>query len=448
MEKKIVVPIGGDNIPPYLPPSATTPVLTDLTIGTDKFKINDKGEAVDDLGKVIKSKEEIEKLKNPGSPIQSEEDKLKQQVIDNTAKERDEKIKKAESSLIEGTEIELDGKTFVVNKDGNIEQDGKILKTKQELASLLLESEGNREEDYIGTIQKATNLVITDDTGVPIKYDNTVEGLTKYAQDLYANGRTLGATTYEQELFSQFPVLKDVIEHLTLKGSLDGFKEQVDYSSINIEDDEQQHIDIYVKAKTAQGMSANEIADMVNYLKADKKLKDAAITSLSYLREVQKQEKVNRAAAIEQRKKEEDLEIANYWNEVHTVINDKQLVLGEKKFILPEIIKVKDNTGKVVTKTLKDFQEYIEKPLNFTINGQIHTMTQHDYDEYIENTKRTPHNDLFDAYRRFTRYDDSQLIAANVSSNIVKQVIKLKTKASDGGSGTSGSTGKLVLPIK
>jgi hypothetical protein len=448
MEKKIVVPIGGDNIPPYLPPSATTPVLTDLTIGTDKFKINDKGEAVDDLGKVIKSKEEIEKLKNPGSPIQSEEDKLKQQVIDNTAKERDEKIKKAESSLIEGTEIELDGKTFVVNKDGNIEQDGKILKTKQELASLLLEAETNREEDYIDVIQKATNLVITDDTGVPIKYDNTVEGLTKYAQDLYTNGRTLGATTYEQELFSQFPVLKDVIEHLTLKGSLDGFKEQVDYSSINIEDDEQQHIDIYVKAKTAQGMSANEIADMVNYLKADKKLKDAAITSLSYLREVQKQEKVNRAAAIEQRKKEEDLEIANYWNEVHTVINDKQLVLGEKKFILPEIIKVKDNTGKVVTKTLKDFQEYIEKPLNFTINGQIHTMTQHDYDEYIENTKRTPHNDLFDAYRRFTRYDDSQLIAANVSSNIVKQVIKLKTKASDGGSGTSGSTGKLVLPIK
>lgn len=442
--KKIVVPIGGNNIQPPV----TTPILTDLTIGTDTFKINDKGEAIDDLGKVIKTKEEIEKLKNPGSPILTEKERLKQKVETTTAKELDEKIKKAESTLVEGAEIELDGKTFIINKDGNIEQDGKILKTKQELASLLLEADTNKEEDYIGVIQKATNLVITDDTGVPIKYDNTVEGLTKYVQDLYENGRTLGATTYEQELFSQFPVLKDAIEHLTLKGSLDGFKEQIDYNSVNIEDDEQQQIDIYVKAKTAQGMSASEIADMVNYLKTDKKIKDAAITSLSYLREVQKQEKIARTTAIEQRRKEEEIDVSNYWNEIHKVINNKELVLGEKKFKLPEIIKVKDNTGKVVTKTLKDFQEYIEKPINFNINGQIRIMTQHDYDEYIENIERTPHNDLFDAYRRFTNYDDSQLIAANISSNIVKQVIKLKTKASNGGSGTSGNTGKLVLPIK
>ena len=443
---KLVMPIGGSA--PYLPPSAVTPVLTDLTIGTEKFKINDKGEAIDDLGKVIKTKEEIEKLKNPGTPIPTEEEKRKQQELATAANKLDEKTKQVANTLTEGTEVELDGKTFTVNKDGNIEQDGKVLKTKQELINLLVEAETNREEDYIGTVQKATNLVITDDTGVPIKYDNTVEGFTKYAQDLYSNGRNIGRTEFEQELFSRFPVLQDVIDHLTLKGSLNGFNEQTDYSALTIGDDEQQHIDIYTKAKSAQGMSATEIADMVNYLKADKKLKDAAIVSLSYLKDSQQKEKANRTANIEQQRQAQELEIANYWKEVHTTINNKQLTLGEKKFVLPEIIKVKDNTGKVVTRTLKDFQDYIEKPVNFNIDGRIYTMTQHDYDEHIENTKRTPHNDLFDAYRRFTNYDDSQLIAANVSSNIVKQVIKLKTKASDGGSGTSGSTGKLVLPIK
>ncbi len=75
-------------------------------------------------------------------------------------------------------------------------------------------------------------------------------------------------------------------------------------------------------------------------------------------------------------------------------------------------------------------------------------MTQHDYDELLEDTKRTPHHDLFEAFRRFTKYDDSQIISANANSNIVKQVIKLTTKTAGGGSGTSGKTGKIVLPVK
>jgi len=440
---KLVLPVGGNlNIP------TTPPPITELVIGNEKYKINDKGEAIDDLGKVLKTKEEIEKLKNPVPPVLTEDEKKKKQLDEDAAKLLAEKTKKVETLLVEGAEVELDGTKFVVNKDGNIEKDGKVFKTKDELKTLLLESEGQEETNYISEIQKSTNLVITDDTGTPITYENTLDGLTKYAQDLYSNGRNLGATEYEQRLFSQFPVLKNVIEHLTLKGSLDGFNEQVDYSKVNIGDDEQQHIDIYTKAKSAQGMSATEIADMINYLKADKKLKDAAVTSLSYLKSVQEKEATNRTAAIKQMKDVQELEAANYWKEVHAAINNKQLNLGDKKFTLPEIVKIKASDGKIVTKTLKDFQDYIEKPLNFNIDGQIYTMTQHDYDTQIEDTKRTPHNDLFDAYRRFTGYDDTQLIAANISSNVVKQVIKLKTKASSGGSGTSGNTGKLVLPIK
>lgn len=440
---KIVLPVGNNN-PIQLP----TNVLIDLVIGNDKFKINNNGEAVDELGKVIKTKEEIEKLKNPGSPLPTEEEKRKQLEKDNAAKELAEKVKKVESTLVEGAEIEFDGKTFTVTKDGTIEQDGKVFKTKEELKNLLIAAEDTPEENYISAVQKATNLVITDDTGKPLEYDNTIEGFTKYAQDLHTNAKTLGAAEYEQTLLSQFPILKDVIEYLTLKGSLNGFNEQIDYSSISINDDEQEQIDIYTRAKSAQGLSQTEISEMVNYLKADKKLKDAAVTSLNYLKDVQERDKLSRTAAIEQKKKEEELEAANYWKEVHSIINSKQLVLGEKKFALPEIIKVKDSNGKVVTKTLKDFQDYIERPINFNIDGRIYTMTQHDYDTYLEDTKHTPHNDLFDAYRRFTGYDDTQLIAANVSSNIVKQVIKLKTKAGDGGSGTSGKSGKLVLPIK
>lgn len=434
---KIILPVGENVIKPIDPVPPVT--LTEITIGTEKFNVNANGEAVDSEGKVIKTKAELDALKNPA--------KTPEQI----AAEEEAKKKTAEidAQLIEGAEVELDGVKHKLDKDGNVVVDGKVVKTKAELKELLLAAEsGDEDVDYVSEIQKATNLTILDQAGKPIIYENTVVGLSKYTQDVHNEGRKLGATEYERQLFGQYPILNEIIEHLTINGSLKGFTEDVDYTKITLGEDEAQHIDIFTKAKKAQGIPDNEIQDMIGYYKTDKKLKSAAETALTYLKTAQTTKATERANAAKAAKDAEDLERTNYWNEVNRIVTSKQLDVNGKKFTIPEVIKIKDSEGKIVTKTVNDFQEYITKPLNFKINGQVYTMTQLEYDTEIENTQRTPHHDLFDAYRKFTKYDDTQLIAAQASDTAVKKIIKLTTKANSGGGGAAGKGGKLVLPIK
>lgn len=419
-------------------PKMNPPQFTELIIGTEKFMINANGEAVDSTGKVIKTKEEVEKLKTPEP---TEEEKAAAAALAARTAE-------IEAQLIEGAEIELDDKKYILDKNGNIVIDGKVFKTKDELKTLLLNTQPDTSSDdldYVSEIQKTTNLTVLDNNGTPIAYENTLPGITQYVQDVHREGIKLGKEEFEQELFGKFPILLDIIDHLSVNGSLKDFVEDIDYSKITLTEDENQHIDLYTKAQLKRGVPQEEINDMIKYYKEDKKLKTVAATALTYLQTEQTTSKADRAKRMADAKAEAELEASKYWAEVDKAINGKQLVVGEKKFKLPDVIKVKDAEGKIVTKTLVDFKNYIEKPLVFNIGGKQYTMTQLEYDELIENNSRTPHHDLFDAYRRFTKYDDSQLIAANVSSSSAKQIIKLKSKV---GGGQQPGGGKLILPIK
>lgn len=433
------LPVGGDLPTPE-------PSFTEVTIGTDKFNVNANGDAIGADGVVLKTKAELEALKTPIPPVKTPEE-----IAAETAAA--EKTASIDAQLIEGAEIELDGVTHKLTKDGTIvDATGKVLKTKEELKILLLEAGDTGGEegdlDYVSEIQKVTNLTILDDKGNPVTYENTVPGLAQYAQDVHLEGRKVGASQFENKLLTKYPQLPSILEHLEINGSLKGFTEDVDYNKITIGEDETQHIDIFTKAKLAQGISEAEIKDMIGYYRTDKKLKVAAETGLTYLKQSQTTANAERAAQVAETRAASEQQATKYWNEVNQIVTSKQLVVNDKKFVLPEVIKIKDDTGKIVTKTLNDFQDYIQKPLNFRIDGQIHTMTQLQYDEILEDTKRTPHHDLFDAYRKFTKYDDSQLIAANVNSQTVKKIIKLTSKAGSGGSGATGTGGKIVLPLK
>ena len=438
---KIVLPVGGGNIPPKNDP----PVLTDLIIGTDTFKVNDKGEAVDETGKVVKSKEELEVLRNAGQGS-GQTGKTDAELA--AEKALTEKTAAIETQLVEGAELELDGTTYKLNKDGAIEKDGKVFKTKDELKTLLLATDSTGDVNYVEEIQKVTNISPITPDGKPITYDNTVAGLAQREQDVFLEGKKLGVVEYESQLFEQYPILKQVIDHLTINGSLKDFNEEVDYSKIVIGDDEAQHIAIYTESQLARGIPQAEIDDAIKYLKTDKKLKAYAESGLKYLTSAQTVAASTRATNAKAIKDAQEAEQTAYWNDVHKTITAKELTVGDKKFKLPDVIKIKEADGKVVNKTLKDFQDYIEKPLNFRIEDKVYTMTQLQYDTLQEDTKRTPHHDIFEAYRKFTKYDDSQLIAANITSGATRNIIKLTTKAGGGGSGSTNGGGKLKLPIK
>ena len=417
--------------------------VRELLLDEEKYTVNANGEAVDATGKVIKTKDEVDILYN----------EFKKPAGDGgsgtgTGGETDyTKI------LIPGAKLELDGVEYTLTNDLTIVKDGKIFKSKDEIINLLKETNYKSEDDNatgtITQIQKATNLVITTPEGNPVEYDDSVEGLTRYTQDVYATGVKLGQEQAQETIFSKYPILSDIIEHLELKGSIDGFVQNVDYNKITITEDENQWLDIYTQAQLKRGIPKAEIDSYAKYLKDDGKLKQAATTALDFLKTTQTTEQSTRTQAIANKKKaEEDAERA-YMTEINKALTSKQIVVGTKKFAIPDVIRIKDAEGRVVTKSGDDFKRYISEPKPFKIGDKVYTMTQHAYDELVEQNNRTAHNDLFDAYRRFTKYDDTQLIAAQVSNEHTKQIIKIVTK-SGGGSGSSGagSTVKLKLPVK
>lgn len=442
--EKLKMPVGDPNV--------ILPTKVEIEIDGTKHVITPDGDIKDEKGTILKTKDEVAELlkKNTKTPEQIEAERLAEEV--KLKAEEDAKKNQNPDPFVLGAQIEIDGVTYTIDKDGNaIDAQNKVVKTKTELKQLYdANSPSNVTPNYIEEVQKVTNLVVVKGDK-PVEYENTVEGFTGYVQDVHQLGVELGKKKDREELFTQFPVLKQVLSHLILNnGDISNFNNTIDYSTIKINDDEQQWENIYITAKVAQGISKEEAVDMFKYLKEDKKAKAAAESSLAFL--VKTQDARNKQAEVLLAKQEQDAQLAEeqYWSEVSTIVKSKVLKVKDQVFAIPDVIRVKDKEGRTITRTLDDFVKYMSSPIVVTIDGQQYTTTQVEYDKYLEEQNRKTDDDVLDAYRRFTGFDDSQLIAKNVRQQQTKEILKLTTKITKSGNGNSDGKngGKIILPMK
>lgn len=445
---KLVMPIGDPN-------KGTPPANVEVEIDGTKHVVSPDGDIKDDKGTIIKTKEEVAELlkKSTKIPEQIEAERVAAEEAKRKADE-EAKRKQGDDPFVEGAQVELDGITYTIDKDGNaIDDQKKVVKTKAELKQLYdanAANGGGAAPNYIEEVQKVTNLVVVKGDK-PVEYENTVEGFTGYVQDVHQLGVELGKKKDREELFTQFPVLKQVLSHLILNnGDISNFNNTIDYATVKINDDEQQWENIYVTAKVAQGITKEEALDMFKYLKEDKKAKAAAESSLAFL--VKTQDARTKQAEALLAKQEQDARLAEeqYWNEVSGIVKNKTIKVKDQIFAIPDVIRVKDKEGRTIVKTLDDFVKYMSSPIVVNIDGQQYTTTQLEYDKYLEEQSRKTDDDVLEAYRRFTGFDDSQLIAKNVKQQQTKEVLKLTTKVATSGAG--GGSGKdnnrIILPMK
>lgn len=419
----------------------------EIDISGVKHIVSPEGDVKDSTGNVLKTKEEVAELLK-GSTKTPEQIEAERVAAEKLAKES-----KTGELFVEGAIVDLDGVTYTIDKDGNaIDDQKKIVKTKAELKQLYdANAAGTSTSDtnYISEVQKATNLVILKDEK-PIEYENTVEGFAGYVKDAHQLGVEIGKKQREEELFNKMPILKQVISHLVLNnGDLSNFNNTVDYTKIKLTDDEQQWENIYVAAKVEQGMDKKEAQDMFKYLKDDKKAKPAAESSLLYLSQTQTARNKQADELLAKQEIQAQQEEEAYWNEVSGIIKNKTIKVKDSVFSIPDVIRVKDKEGRTVVKTLDDFVNYMSAPINVNINGKTFTTTKLEYDRYLDEEAKNSNDEVLDAYRRFTNFDDSQLISKSVKAEQVKNVIKLTNKAqsSTGGTKPSGST-QINLPLK
>jgi hypothetical protein len=399
------------------------------------FKVDKDGNGLNDKNEVIKTKAELTEL-------------LKQTIV--TTDPIDPPL--TEAVLIEGTVIDLDGSKFTIDKTGAaVDEHGKVFKTKDELIALIAaqKSGGTEEEvNYIESIQKVTNLIPTTKEGGQIIYENTVEGLTQYATDLHRTGIELGKEEFRQELLEEYPALPEILNHLKVHGTLKNYNAEPDYSKVTISDtDESQWLSIYITGQLKKGLSEEEARVTANYLKTDGKLKDAAVANLTYLNTAQTKAKAELTEAANARQQAQDAADAAFWKTVDTTLTNRKMVVGGNTYTIPEVIQVKEADGKIVAKSHKEFTKYIKEQRPFVVEGQRVLMTQFEYDSFEKNNKRTVDDEIFDAYRMFTKYDDSQLVQTQIKDQVVKNVLKIVTKAGGKTTPTDGPI-KLKLAVK
>jgi hypothetical protein len=344
-------------------------------------------------------------------------------------------------------DVEIDGVIYKLNENGDaITDDGNIFMDKAkltELANVPVETE-------ITNIAKIVNVQPLDDKGTPIEYENTVDGIAQYINDVVNVRSQEVAQSIEQQFFEQNPDLYQVYLHKLTTGSIEGFNEHTDWSNIDIATAEEDVLkSIIIANETRKGTDKGRAEYLANLIKADGKLKEQSIFAQKELADYNKEYQNNALAIQQQREAEETAEINAYWNNVEHSVKSGKLTLGEDTFKLPQVFRIKQVDGKVTTATNQDFLDYMNKTKVFEIEGKQYELTQNYYDSLVENSKRTHEHDVYDALKRFVKGDVSQFIQEQVKQNEVKRLI-LSTKQDNKRGNTPGEPGtrKLNLPVK
>lgn len=361
------------------------------------------------------------------------------------------------------TTINIDDKDYKLDDKGNaLKEDGSIFMSKEDIDKAPEVPTGGIS---IKDVMKSVNVDITDTTGNAVEYEDTPAGIAKYASDVATKLYHEKVQENDSALMGQFPILPSIIEHLKYNnGNLDGFTGTTDYGTINVDENNEAQLDnLIISARMAKGDTEVEARDHLRYVTDDKKKVESAKSSLTFLQGVQQSNTTARdALAADQRRTAAD-SAGKYWGVQYDkdgkpvvidqpgsvyakVMKDGKLTLGEETINLPENIRVKQGDGSITTHTKEDFFNYMfhTKPMTLD-NGQTIFVTDHQVDLAEKDNKRTIDKDVFDAFRLFTKGDDSQLIKRKIDQARIEKARKIVT----GGIRRKITTGgrKIKLPV-
>lgn len=396
-------------------------------------------------------------------------------------------------------QIEIDGEVYNLDKDGNaVGKDGQVFKTKQELDDLentiyiddkpyKLDANGNAvNEDgsifkkadevqelldqqdnplNIKAIQELSNIVIKDESGKPIEYENTPEGLAKYVLDVRNYGAATSSDSYLQQYLEKYPWIGSAMRYYDENGNLDGFGKREDYSKVQIdEENKDQHSSIIIAGKIAKGETPEEAKRLAKFYADDGRSAEVAKAELKYLQNKQKQEDDVNSQSIAEQYRNQLEEAKKTWGVYidedgsikatddkgtiyDKIVRQKTIKTNSGKEIkLPAVIKRTVN-NKVITSEPKDFFNYVYQVKNYNIDGQIVQMTQYDYDDYMENKDNYVDNTLIKALQKFTGKNHEDIINNFVKQQEVNKIKKLYTSGQGRRTTRNNrSTGKIVLP--
>ena len=365
------------------------------------------------------------KVDENGNPIQDvnqdqPNDNEENPNEENPNKEDKENPNEEDIKLEEGNTVTVEDKTYTVDKDGNLVDDkGNIFKKAEEVKDWLKEfsvDETKDDEINLDNIQKALDYEVTDEEGNPITYENNIEGVKAYINDVIETSKLEHYETAINTLYQKYPILQEVLNYYIANGnSLEGFTETPDRSNITIDDtNEEQQIEIIKTLWKEQGIKG-DVTQYINYLKNASILTSTAKEALDTLKSIDAENKKAYEEEAERRKQESYEAEVEHWTNIKNIIDSKEIA-GYK---IPDSITISRN-GQKISVTPNDFFNYI-----YRVDNENKSAYQRDL-EAEEPSKRL-NDEILRAYLKFTGGSYADLVNMAINQEKVNN-LKLKAK--------------------
>ena len=365
------------------------------------------------------------KVDENGNPIQDVNQNQPNNNEENTNEENPneedkENPNEEDINLEEGNTVTVEDKTYTVDKDGNLVDDkGNIFKKAEEVKDWLKEfsvDETKDDEINLDNIQKALDYEVTDEDGNPITYENNIEGVKAYINDVIETSKLEHYETAINTLYQKYPILQEVLNYYIANGnSLEGFTETPDRSNITIDDtNEEQQIEIIKTLWKEQGIKG-DVTQYINYLKNASILTSTAKEALDTLKSIDAENKKAYEEEAERRKQESYEAEVEHWTNIKNIIDSKEIA-GYK---IPDSITISRN-GQKISVTPNDFFNYI-----YRVDNENKSAYQRDL-EAEEPSKRL-NDEILRAYLKFTGGSYADLVNMAINQEKVNN-LKLKAK--------------------
>lgn len=158
----------------------------------------------------------------------------------------------------EPEQVEIDGTLYTLDDNGNaVDDNGEIKFTKEQIDAMSDEEPNELDGDYIEAISKASGIVIKDEKGEPVKFEPTIEGFAKREAAVKALGEREGFAKGFNEFLANNPDIAALVEYKSKFGTIEGYSANVDYSKVEIKDDDDLLADLIYKAEIQKVLLRN-----------------------------------------------------------------------------------------------------------------------------------------------------------------------------------------------
>lgn len=398
--------------------------------------------------KAAKEAEEAAKAEEERKKAEDEETKRKaEEEAAKTATQKTETETETPTKIVLTTDdgdIEYD-----LDADGNAVKDGEIIYTKAQLDEFAA-AETQEETIDVSAISAISGLTPVNADGTPKQYEMTVEGLAQRDADIAEIARHQAESEAITNFFRANPDIHQAALYKQTYGSLEGFANYVDWTTMSIEDKSEAQLEAIIRsAEKRKGTSDAQIERIIRFSKADKVLNETAKESLDYLAANQKREIEEATARQEaQWKAEQDeldkaygityddhgkAKVLNVPDSLYDKIVNKGTIGG---LAIPTAGIKRTVNGKEQILTRKDLVKYLTAPV-VEIGDSLYTQAQKDVFDMLAD------NETFAmiALRNLLGTDISQLAAASIRQEAVRRLNitssgKPKVKVSTQGGGT------------